>query len=326
MRPLARTPLAVTVGDPEGIGPEITAKAWRALRGEPELSFALVCVGRVPEMDVPVVETTWDAVGGVFPDALPVIAGGATAMTATQQAATSIAAAVRAALAGQAAAVVTNPISKERLYADGFTHPGHTEYLGELTAEAPAPYARGPVMMLAVRDELRVALVSIHEALRDVVANLTPERVARAARVLHGALVTDFGLKRPRIAMTGLNPHAGEGGALGREEIEVLDPVAAALRLEGIDITNAKPADTLFHAEARASYDAVLAMYHDQGLIPVKSLDFHAGVNITLGLPIIRTSPDHGTAFDIVGKNLASATSLIEAIRYARRLSENRAA
>ena len=319
-------PLALTLGDPEGIGPEITAKAWQALRGEPELAFALVCTGRVPDMDVPAAETTWNAVGDVFADALPVIAGGASAMTATQQAATSIEAAVQAVLAGHAAAVVTNPISKERLYADGFTHPGHTEYLGELTAEAEAPYARGPVMMLAVRDELRVALVSIHESLRDVVANLTPERVERAAWTLHGALVTDFGIRSPRIAMTGLNPHAGEGGALGREEIEVLNPVAASLRANGIAITDAKPADTLFHAEARANYDAVLAMYHDQGLIPVKSLDFHAGVNITLGLPIIRTSPDHGTAFDIVGKNLASATSLIEAIRYARRLSDNRAA
>jgi len=326
MRPLALPPLAVTLGDPDGIGPEIAAKAWAELNSQPHLAFALVCPGEPPKLDVPTVEVEWSGVVEQFASALPVVPRREPDLSSTQQAARSIATATAAVLDGHASAVVTNPISKERLYADGFAHPGHTEFLGELTLTHPAPYPRGPVMMLAVRDELRVALVSIHESLASVVANLTPTRVENAARTLHGALVQDFGIAEPRIAMAGLNPHAGEGGALGREEIEILNPVAARLRADGINITDAKPADTLFHAEARATYDAVLAQYHDQGLIPVKSLDFHSGVNITLGLPIIRTSPDHGTAFDIVGKNLASATSLIEAIRYARRLANNRTA
>ena len=318
-------PLALTLGDPDGIGPEITGKAWAKLRSEPSCAFALVVPGDLPDLGVPVAEVDWNEAEASFPDALPCIVAGVPGLSATRQAAGSIDSAVKATLAGDADAVVTNPISKARLYADGFQFPGHTELLGELTDEHPAPYPRGPVMMLGVRDELRVALVSIHESLADVVANLTPARVERAARTLHGALRTDFGIERPRIAMCGLNPHAGESGALGREELDILNPVAARLRAEGIDITDAKPADTLFHAEARAGYDAVLAQFHDQGLIPVKSLDFHAGVNITLGLPIIRTSPDHGTAFDIVGKDLANATSLVEAIRTARRLASNRA-
>ena len=318
-------PLALTLGDPDGIGPEITGKAWRKLRQELDHTFALVVPGNLPDLGVPVSEVDWSEAEAAFPDALPCIVAGVPGLSATRQAAGSIDSAVKAVLAGDAEAVVTNPISKARLYADNFQYPGHTELLGELTDEHPAPYPRGPVMMLAVRSELRVALVSIHESLADVVANLTPARVERAARTLHGALQTDFGIEHPRIAMCGLNPHAGEDGALGREELDILNPVAARLRAEGIDITDAKPADTLFHAEARAGYDAVLAQFHDQGLIPVKSLDFHAGVNITLGLPIIRTSPDHGTAFDIVGKDLANATSLVEAIRTARRLASNRA-
>ena len=318
-------PLALTLGDPDGIGPEITRKAWAELRGSPEHAFALVVPGDLPGELGPVAEVDWDGVDAAFADALPCVVAGVPGLSATRQAAGSIDGAVNAVLQGEADAVVTNPISKARLYADGFRHPGHTELLGELTDDVPAPYPRGPVMMLAVRDELRVALVSIHESLGDVVANLSPARVERAARTLHGALRVDFGIAHPRIAMCGLNPHAGEDGALGREEQDVLNPVAKRLRAEGIDITDAKPADTLFHAEARGGYDAVLAQFHDQGLIPVKSLDFHAGVNITLGLPIVRTSPDHGTAFDIVGKDLASATSLVEAIRTARRLASNRA-
>ena len=224
---------------------------------------------------------------------------------------------------GAASAIVTNPIAKEVLYKAGFKFPGHTEYLADLTQSAATPYARGPVMMLAAKD-LRVALVTIHMALEDVPKAVTKERIISAARVLHGALTTDMGLKNPCIAMTGLNPHAGESGALGTAEQDVLIPTAELLRAEGIAITDPQPADTLFHEEARAGYDAVLAMYHDQGLIPVKTLDFHGGVNTTLGLPIIRTSPDHGTAFDIAGKGIARPDSLLAAMKAARAMAAQR--
>ena len=318
-------PLALTLGDPEGIAPEITAKAWERLRTEPGLAFGLVCPGDLPDMPIPTRWCAWDEVGEVWGHALPVVGAGLDGLSLSRQVAGSIDQGVSAALSGDAAAVVTNPISKARLYADGFAHPGHTEFLGELTAHTPTPYPRGPVMMVAVGDELRVALVSVHESLRDMLDRLTPERVERAARTLHGALVHDFGIEEPRIALCGLNPHAGEDGHMGSEERDILNPVAERLRQEGIAITDARPADTLFHLEARAGYDAVLALYHDQGLTPVKSLDFHRGVNITLGLPIVRTSPDHGTGFDIAGKGLARPDSLIEAIRAARRLASNRA-
>jgi 4-hydroxythreonine-4-phosphate dehydrogenase len=312
------------LGDPDGIGPEITAKAWERLHGKAELAFALVCEGPAPDLPIPTIESDWSSAARDFASGLPVIAANKSSLSAPTQAARSIALAVDATLAGHTDGVVTNPISKERLYAEGFAHPGHTEYLAELTADADGPYARGPVMMLAAGDQLRCALVSIHESLRDMLNRLTPERIERAARTLHGALVTDFGIEAPRIALSGLNPHAGEGGSLGREEIEIINPCAARLRAEGLQITDALPADTLFHEEARETYDAVLAMYHDQGLIPVKSLDFHNGVNITLGLPIIRTSPDHGTAFNIAGQGIARPDSLIAAIRMARRLADNR--
>ena len=180
-------------------------------------------------------------------------------------------------------------------------------------------------MMLSAAD-LRVALVTIHSPLANVAGLLTRERVSHTAKVLHGALQSDFGIARPRIAMAGLNPHAGENGAIGKEEQEILNPAAKNLRSLGIDISDAQSADTLFHAEAREGYDAVLAMYHDQGLIPVKTLDFHGGINTTLGLPIVRTSPDHGTAFGIAGKGIARPDSLITAIKAARQIADQRAA
>lgn len=226
-------------------------------------------------------------------------------------------------LKGQAGAVVTNPIAKHILYAAGFNFPGHTEYLADLTQAEPCIYTRGPVMMLSAKD-LRVALATIHIALKDVPAALHADTIMQTARCLHGALQIDMGVEAPRIAMAGLNPHAGENGALGREELDMLIPLAKTLRAEGINITDPQSADTLFHAEARAGYDAVLAMYHDQGLIPVKTLDFHGGVNTTLGLPIIRTSPDHGTAFAIAGQNIARADSLIAAIKLAQTMTQNR--
>lgn len=220
--------------------------------------------------------------------------------------------------------MTTNPIAKAALYQAGLDVPGHTELIDRLTSDMAAPEPRGPVMMLA-GGGLKVALATIHIPLANVPQALTDDAVARAARVTVRALTHDFGVARPRLAMCGLNPHAGEGGALGREEIERLAPLAARLRAEGLDIIGPLPADTMFHAEARAGYDAALAMYHDQGLIPVKTLDFHGGVNVTLGLPVVRTSPDHGTAFDIAGQGRARPDSLIAALRLAAEIAEARA-
>jgi 4-hydroxythreonine-4-phosphate dehydrogenase len=220
---------------------------------------------------------------------------------------------------------VTAPIAKAPLYAAGFRFPGHTEFLADLTAQAPYAGERGPVMMLTARD-LRVALVTIHTPLAAVPGEVTVERVVRTALVTHQALRRDFGLAQPRLALAGLNPHAGEGGSIGREEIEVLAPALAALRAQGVDISDPKPSDSLFHEEARRRYDAVVCLYHDQALIPIKTLDFWGGVNITLGLPIVRTSPDHGTGFDIAGKGIARPDSLIAAIRAAAEIAQRRAA
>ena len=229
----------------------------------------------------------------------------------------SIKRAVRLALAHEATAVVTNPISKAVLYAAGFPHPGHTEFLAALTGCAP------PVMMLA-NDFLRVVPVTIHVALRAALDGLTTEAIVTTSRITAAALRTQFGIAAPRLAMAGLNPHAGEGGAMGNEEALLIAPAIAALRAEGIDVTGPHPPDTMFTPAARAGYDAAICMYHDQALIPLKTLDMASGVNITLGLPIIRTSPDHGTAFDIAGTGRADPASLIAALRLAATLAEKR--
>lgn len=323
-------PFALTMGDPAGIGPEITLKAWDALRYDPRLAFAVIAPPALfADMPHTVIDTVQDAVD-VFADSLPVLRlDGDRAQPGqpnSRHAAAIIASIERAVtlcLNGKADAVVTNPIAKHVLYEAGFSFPGHTEFLGHLADSAEPPYARGPVMMLAAQD-LRVGLVTVHMALRDAAQQLSTAAILQTARVILGALETDFGVSNPKLALTGLNPHAGEGGALGQEEIEIINPAAEVLRAEGHDVTDAQPADTLFHAEARQGYDAVLAMYHDQGLIPVKTLDFHGGVNITLGLPFIRTSPDHGTAFGIAGQGVARPDSLIAAIRKARELADNR--
>ena len=229
------------------------------------------------------------------------------------------------ALSGEASGVVTAPIAKAPMYASGFRFPGHTEFIAELTADAPYAGTRGPVMMLTARD-LRACLVTIHVALDQASQLVTADRITRTARVVHESLKRDFGITSPRLAMAALNPHAGEGGALGLQELEILIPTAERLRAEGIDISDPRPADTLFHDEARRTYDAAICMYHDQALIPVKTLDFWGGVNATLGLPIIRTSPDHGTGFDIAGRGLARADSMIAAIRLASEMAAARAA
>ena len=220
---------------------------------------------------------------------------------------------------GAAGAVVTNPIAKKVLYdGAGFRWPGHTEFLAHL-GEVPRT-----VMMLAAPG-LRVVPVTIHIPLADVPGALTTELIVETARITAAGLTRDFGLARPRLAFAGLNPHAGEGGAMGREEIEVIVPALEILRAEGLEVTGPLPADTMFHPAARARYDVALTMYHDQGLVPIKTLDFERGVNVTLGLPFVRTSPDHGTAFDIAGTGQASPVSLIEALRLAGEMARARA-
>lgn len=315
-------PLALTIGDPAGIGPEITHKAWQALRGSSENFFVIADPMFYP--NVALIDRPEQA-AEKFADALPLlpidcprITPGKPDTGAASTIIKSIKMAVKFAQNGQVGGVVTSPIAKEILYKAGFAHPGHTEFLASLTD------ATLPIMMLSAQD-LRVALVTIHMALQDVPKAISGDLIKQTARILHTALRRDFGIDKPRIAMSGLNPHAGESGALGRAEIEMINPAAEELRAEGINISDARPADTLFHAEARVGYDAVLAMYHDQGLIPVKTLDFHGGGNTTLGLPIIRTSPDHGTAFDLAGQNSARPDSFIAAIKAARAMANCRA-
>ena len=307
------------MGDPEGVGPEITVKCWEALRNSPEHAFAVIAPKDVFSDAEPITDLT--EISDMFSSRLPLI--DIESFGRERSTTDSIQTAVSFCLSHQASAMVTNPISKDVLYKLGFKYPGHTEYLGKLTEGSSYEGQRGPAMLLS-GGGLRVALVTIHMSLKDTASAITAKKIKVKARILHESLKRDFGIKEPRIAMAGLNPHAGENGALGLEEIEIINPAAQELRAEGIKISNARSADTLFHAEARQTYDAVLAMYHDQGLIPVKTLDFHGGVNITLGLPIIRTSPDHGTAFDIAGKGIARPDSLIAAIKTARILANNR--
>jgi 4-hydroxythreonine-4-phosphate dehydrogenase len=232
----------------------------------------------------------------------------------------SIETAVADVRAGRAAAVVTNPINKDALYRAGFPHPGHTEYLAELAG------SREPAIMMLAGPQLRVVPVTIHLALRDAITALSAAAIIHAGRVTDGALRRDFAVPTPVIAVAGLNPHAGEAGGLGREDIDIVAPAIAALRAAGIDARGPLAADTMFHAEARRTYDAALCMYHDQALIPIKTLDFDGAVNVTLGLPFIRTSPDHGTAFDIAGKGIARPDSLIAALRLAAEMATRRAA
>ncbi len=332
-------PLALTMGDPAGVGPEITAKAWaHSVKSNGPIFIAIGDINvfktafQAAGLPAPkAVESTADA-QQQFSSALPVLHIGNAKNVSNGQPnpahadiiTGAIKTAVTLSLTGETCGIVTCPISKENLYAAGFKYPGHTEYLGHLCKTHEAPYPRGPVMLLE-GGGLRCALVTIHMSLSEAVSGISPEAISRTAQTLYGALKVDYGIAAPHIAMAGLNPHAGENGALGDTEIIIQNPAAVKLRDIGIDISDARSADTLFHAEAREGYDAVLAMYHDQGLIPVKTLDFHGGVNITLGLPIIRTSPDHGTAFDIAGKGLARADSLIAALNKAAMLARNRA-
>jgi 4-hydroxythreonine-4-phosphate dehydrogenase len=324
------------MGDPAGIGPEITVKAWTALRGA---GPAFVVVGDHEALAAasPHGASILQRVGGpeeaaaVFPDAIPLIDIPLTSRVVAGRPSSDHAEAIvrwietgaGLALSGAVSGLVTAPIAKAPLYEAGFGFPGHTEFLAALTEGAPYPGPRGPVMMLTAAD-LRTVLVTIHTPYADVPAALSIERIVEVGRVTAYALTRDFGVERPRLALAGLNPHAGEGGSIGREEIEVVTPAAHRLRAEGIDCWDPRPADTLFHEEARRRFDAVICLYHDQALIPVKTLDFWGGVNVTLGLPIVRTSPDHGTGFDIAGRGIGRPESLIAAVRMAAAMAERR--
>jgi 4-hydroxythreonine-4-phosphate dehydrogenase len=322
-----KPPLAMTMGDPAGIGPELALSAWRDRR--PSAPFfvlaapaVLAAAARRLGFAAPVIETDPAGAAAAFSKGLPVVplkspvkdAPGRP--TAANAGATieSIARAVEAVHQGAARAVVTNPIAKAVLYDAGFRFPGHTEYLGELAKAWGAPAF--PVMMIW-SEALKVVPVTIHIPLAEAPQALTAELIVKTARVVDRDLRARFGVEKPRLAVAGLNPHAGEGGAMGREEITIIMPAIEALRAEGIDAVGPLPADTMFHPKARARYDVALTMYHDQGLIPAKTLAFDEGVNVTLGLPFVRTSPDHGTAFDIAGRGLANPASLIAAVRLA---------
>ncbi|MBO1359110.1 4-hydroxythreonine-4-phosphate dehydrogenase PdxA [Acetobacter sacchari] len=320
-------PLALTMGDPAGIGPEITVGAWRALRATGP-AFAFLGDASCLPRDVPV-EIVDDVASAAacFARAIPVLQSplftpvlpGSPDEANAPAVIDSISRAVGLARAGSVGAVVTNPISKAVLRKAGFPHPGHTEFLGELCG------VPGQEVMMLASPMLRVVPVTVHVSLREALDTLTGEAIEAAARVTVAALRRDFGLSNPRLAVAGLNPHAGESGLMGREEIELIAPAIARLKAEGVDVFGPVPPDTMFTLAARARYDAALCMYHDQALIPLKTLDMENGVNVTLGLPIVRTSPDHGTAFDIAGKGVAQPGSLIAALRLAGTLAHNRA-
>lgn len=334
MRGQTTGPIALTMGEPAGIGGEITLKAWMEREAERIDCFCVLDdPGRLrriaSDQDWPIriieINDPSEA-GSRFNEGLPVLPVplasdcrpgqpvGANASSVMG----SIERAVELALQGRLSAVVTNPIHKKVLYETGFAHPGHTEYLAKLCAIETVP-----VMMLACPG-LRVVPVTVHLALSAAVKALTLEKIVHAGQVTAQELRRKFGIEKPRLAVAGLNPHAGEGGSLGREEIEIVTPAVKKLQDLGIAAVGPSPADSLFHAAARERYDAVLCMYHDQALIPLKTIDFDGGVNITLGLPVIRTSPDHGTAFDIAGSGRASARSLVAAIKMAGVMARSR--
>ena len=327
---LAERPLALTLGDPAGIGPDITLLAYAARSREDIPPFVLlgdeaVLAARAEALGLSVPFATVAAASealDLFAEALPVlpievagdVAAGRPNLAAMPAVKQSIETAVKLVRDGEARAVVTNPVSKSLLYQAGFTFPGHTEYLAALASDSDPPLL--PVMML-VAGPFKVVPVTIHIPLKDVPAKLTRELILATIKTTEKDLRRFFGFVRPRLAISGLNPHAGEDGSLGREEIDIIAPAIEAARDAGLDATGPHPADTLFHAAAREHYDAALCMYHDQALVPFKTLAFEEGVNVTLGLPFVRTSPDHGTAFDIAGTGKANPRSLIEALRLA---------
>ncbi|MGY6570273.1 MAG: 4-hydroxythreonine-4-phosphate dehydrogenase PdxA [Salinarimonas sp.] len=335
----APSPIALTLGDPAGIGLEITLKAWQTLRHDGALRFFMLAdpdhleqratqVG--VEAPITSIASPVDALD-CFAETLPVMPlvnqvrarPGKPDPADAPAVIESIERAVALARAGEASCVATNPIAKHVLYEAGFHHPGHTEFLAALCADEPGEPPRSVMMLWS--EGLAVVPVTVHIPLAAVPAQLTRELIVETGRVVAHDLHTRFLIDTPRLALAGLNPHAGEAGTMGREEIDVIAPAIAQLQAEGIDARGPFPGDTLFHARARAGYDAVLCMYHDQALIPIKTIAFDEAVNVTLGLPFLRVSPDHGTAFDIAGKGVARPDSLIAALRLGARLAAGKA-
>ncbi|WP_342642518.1 4-hydroxythreonine-4-phosphate dehydrogenase PdxA [Rhodoligotrophos ferricapiens] len=330
----SRQLLALTIGEPAGIGPDIALMAWQRRELGRFLPFVLlgqlsVIADRATALGISIplreIADPSEALD-IFPNALPVlpvaaeiaVIPGEPSPSASALVIEAIRKAVDLTLAGETTAVVTNPIAKHVLYEAGFTHPGHTEFL-ETLAREHGHHARSVMMLTAAG--LRTVPVTIHIPLKDVPTRLSQQLIIEQARIVARDLTRWFGLAGPRIAICGLNPHAGEQGTLGREDEEIIAPAVNALRSEGFEVTGPLPADTLFHEEARQSYDVVLGMYHDQALIPVKMLGFHEGVNCTLGLPFIRTSPDHGTAFALAGTGRANPSSLVAALALASQMA-----
>ncbi len=318
-------PLALTCGEPAGVGPEVAARAWEILRDALPF-FYLGAAAHLPP-GTPTVEIAEAAEASaasrhgvpVLPHHMPGPAMPGRPDPAQAPAVIEvIARAVDMAKGGCVAGICTLPIHKKALI-DGanFAYPGHTEYLAALAGVDRV------VMMLAC-EALRVVPATIHIPLAEVPRSLTPKLLEETIRITHAALRRDFGIPAPRIAVAGLNPHAGEGGGIGQAEVDWIAPLVERLRVEGLDLRGPASADTMFHAEARATYDAAVAMYHDQALIPIKTIDFAGGVNVTLGLPFVRTSPDHGTAFDIAGTGRANPTSTVAALRLAMRMARAR--
>lgn len=326
-------PLALTTGEPAGIGPDIAIKAW--LRRKELAVPAFYLLGdreflagraRVLGLEVEFADVRAEDAQATFANALPVVSTGCSATaqpgrpdgTSADAALASIRQAVGDVIAGRAGAVVTNPIAKSVLYRAGFRHPGHTEFLAELAANGGR--APQPVMMLW-SPALAVVPVTIHLSLSDAIAQLSSDLIVSTVRIVVAGLKARFGLANPRLAVSGLNPHAGEDGSLGAEELTIVAPAVEILRKEGVAIRGPLPADTMFHEAARKTYDCAICMYHDQALIPIKTIAFDDAVNVTLGLPFVRTSPDHGTAFDIAGTGRADPSSLIAALHLAARLA-----
>ena len=327
-------PLALTLGEPAGIGPDLALSVWcrRSALDVPPFYLAADAdfLRRRAEhlgLDVPIVTVTPPTAAAAFGSALPVVAidvavtaaPGRPDRSSAPAAVASIRRATADVMAGSAAAIVTNPVAKNVLYNWGFAEPGHTEFLATLVHEATGKSLR-PVMMLW-SPELAVVPVTIHLPLKEIFKQLSVELVVDTGRIVARDLAKRFGLPHPRLAIAGLNPHAGEAGTLGEEDGAIVAPAVARLVADGIDARGPLPADSLFHAQARATYDVALCMYHDQALIPIKTLAFDHAVNVTLGLPFVRTSPDHGTAFDIAGTGRADPTSLVAALRLAARLA-----
>lgn len=323
-------PFAVSTGDPAGIGPEIICKSWEARKRAGLSPFFAVgdASALAAQWDGPIrqIDDPAKAVD-LFDEALPVmqvlecgpITPGQPTADGAQCAYQSLEAAVGLARSGNAGAVVTGPVSKAQLYAVGFTHPGQTEFIAERCGVG----RHNAIMMLAGPD-LRVVPMTTHIALRDVPAALSIKLIIDRVHATARGLTRNFGIEHPRIALAGFNPHAGEGGKMGREEEEFFIPAVQQLLADGCNVTGPLPADTMFHAAARAEYDAAVCAYHDQALVPLKTLYFDEAVNLTLGLPIVRTSPDHGTAFAIAGKGIARPQSMIAAIRMAGEVVANR--